>query len=117
MKPLSKACRHSSTNVRPAGPKMRSRPDVFNAFNSSVIFTLQELATMSGGELLGDPALKITGAASLAEAVPGEITFFFDPRYGPLLRKTLAASMLVPLNFACNILSSQIFVVHSAKAY
>ncbi len=55
---------------------------------------------MSGGELLGDPALKITGAASLAEAVPGEITFFSDPRYGPLLRKTRAAAVFVPLNFS-----------------
>jgi len=36
-------------------------------------FTLRELATLSGGELIGDPAQKITGAASLAEATDGEI--------------------------------------------
>ncbi|PYI83563.1 MAG: UDP-3-O-(3-hydroxymyristoyl)glucosamine N-acyltransferase [Verrucomicrobia bacterium] len=80
-------------------------------------FTLQELATMSGGELLGDPALKITGAASLAEAVPGEITFFSDPRYGPLLRKTRAAAVFVPLNFSDNISAAQIRVANPSKAF
>ena len=33
-----------------------------------VTFTLKELAALSGGELVGDPTLKITGAASLVEA-------------------------------------------------
>src|SRR6266571_9258682 len=80
-------------------------------------FTLQELATMSGGELVGNPALKITGAASLAEAVPGEITFFSDPRYGPLLYKTRASAMFVPLNFADNISVAQIRVSNPAKAF
>ena len=41
---------------------------------------------MSGGELFGDPDQTITGAASLAEAVQSEISFFADPRYGPLLK-------------------------------
>src|SRR6266566_4665306 len=72
---------------------------------------------MSGGELLGDPALKITGAASLAEAVPGEITFFSDPRYGPLLRKTRAAAVFVPLNFSDNISAAQIRVANPSKAF
>ena len=72
---------------------------------------------MSGGELVGDPALKITGAASLAEAVPGEITFFSDPRYGPLLYKTRASAMFVPFNFADNISVAQIRVSNPAKAF
>src|SRR6266571_1241440 len=80
-------------------------------------FTLQELATMSGGELVGDPALKITGAASLAEAVPGEITFFSDPRYGPLLYKTRASAVFVPFNFSDNISVAQIRVSNPAKAF
>src|SRR6266699_3244947 len=117
MKPLSKACRHSTTNVRPAGPKMRSRPDVFNAFNSYVIFTLQELATMSGGELAGDPALKMTGAASLAEATAGEISFFANRKYVGLLRKTRAAAVFVPPDFAEPIAAAQIRVSNPAKAF
>jgi UDP-3-O-[3-hydroxymyristoyl] glucosamine N-acyltransferase len=80
-------------------------------------FTLQELATMFDGELVGDPALKITGAASLAEAVSGEIAFFSDPRYGVLLRKTHASAVLVPLNFSDSISAAQIRVVNPAKAF
>jgi UDP-3-O-[3-hydroxymyristoyl] glucosamine N-acyltransferase len=82
-----------------------------------VTFTLQELAVMSGGELVGDPALRITGAASLAEAVSGEIAFFSDPRYGTLLRKTHASAVLVPLNFSDSISAAQIRVVNPAKAF
>jgi UDP-3-O-[3-hydroxymyristoyl] glucosamine N-acyltransferase len=82
-----------------------------------VTFTLQELATMSGGELVGDPALKITGAASLGEAVPGEITFYSDPRYGPLLRKTRASAVFVPPDFADSIATAQIRVSHPNKAF
>jgi UDP-3-O-[3-hydroxymyristoyl] glucosamine N-acyltransferase len=80
-------------------------------------FTLQELATMFDGELVGDPALKITGAASLEEAVLGEIAFFSDPRYGALLRKTHASAVLVPLNFSDSISAAQIRVVNPAKAF
>ena len=60
-------------------------------------FTLQELAAMCGGELTGNPAQEIKGAASLAEAVAGEVTFFADPRYAALLRKTQASAVFVSL--------------------
>jgi len=82
-----------------------------------VTFTLQELATMSGGELVGDPALKITGAASLGEAVPGEITFYSDPRYGALLRKTRASAVFVPPDFSDSIATAQIRVSNPTKAF
>jgi UDP-3-O-[3-hydroxymyristoyl] glucosamine N-acyltransferase len=80
-------------------------------------FTLQELAAISGGELVGDPALKITGAASLGEAVPGEITFYSDPRYRPLLRKTRASAVFVPPDFVGSIAPAQIRVCHPNKAF
>jgi UDP-3-O-[3-hydroxymyristoyl] glucosamine N-acyltransferase len=82
-----------------------------------VSFTLQELATMSGGELVGDPALKIIGAASLAEAVPGEISFFADRKYVGLLRKTRASAVFVPPDFAEAISAAQIRVSNPAKAF
>ena len=44
-------------------------------------FTVKELAALSGGELVGDSTLKITGAASLSEAAQGEISFFTDRKY------------------------------------
>jgi UDP-3-O-[3-hydroxymyristoyl] glucosamine N-acyltransferase len=85
--------------------------------NFSVPFTLQELATMSGGELAGDPALKITGAASLAEATPGEISFFANRKYIGILRKTRASAIFVPPDFAESISAAQIRVSNPAKAF
>jgi len=82
-----------------------------------VTFTLQELATMSGGELIGDPALKITGAASLAEATSGEISFFVNRKYVGLLRKTRASAVFVPLDFGEQITAAQIRVSNPAKTF
>jgi UDP-3-O-[3-hydroxymyristoyl] glucosamine N-acyltransferase len=80
-------------------------------------FTLQELAMMSGGELVGDPELKITGAASLAEAALGEISFFVDRKYIALLRKTRASAVFVPVDFAEKTSAAQIRVPKPAKAF
>jgi UDP-3-O-[3-hydroxymyristoyl] glucosamine N-acyltransferase len=82
-----------------------------------VPFTLQELATMSGGELFGDPALKITGAASLAEATAGEISFFANRKYVGLLRKTRASAVFVPTDFAEPVTAAQIRVSNPTKAF
>jgi UDP-3-O-[3-hydroxymyristoyl] glucosamine N-acyltransferase len=82
-----------------------------------VTFTLKQLATMCGGELVGDPALKITGAASLAEAAVGEISFFSNRKYVGLLRKTRASAVFVPSDFAEPITAAQIRVSNPAKAF
>jgi UDP-3-O-[3-hydroxymyristoyl] glucosamine N-acyltransferase len=82
-----------------------------------VAFTLEELAAVSGGELRGDPHLRITGTASLAEATEGEITFFADPRYMPMLRKTRASAAFVPLDFAGDVPIAQVRVANPAKAF
>ena len=80
-------------------------------------FTLQELATTSGGELIGDPSLQITGAASLVEATPGEISFFGSRKYIGLLRKTRASAVFVPTDFAESIGAGQIRVANPTKAF
>ena len=80
-------------------------------------FTLQELATAAQGELVGDPALVITGAASLPEATGGEITFYANPKYAPLLRKTRASAAFVPMDYTGDIPAAQIRVAHPAKAF
>ena len=72
---------------------------------------------MSGGELIGDPALKITGAASLAEATSGEISFFVNRKYVGLLRKTRASAVFVQPDFAEQIAVAQIRVSNPAKAF
>ena len=80
-------------------------------------FTLQELAAMSGGELTGDPGQVISGAASLMEATTGEISFFADPRYTPLLRRTQASAIFVPLDFSETTPLARIRVANPAKAF
>ena len=80
-------------------------------------FTVKELAALSGGELVGESTLKITGAASLSEATPGEISFFTDRKYIGLLRKTRASAIFVPSDFAEPINVAQIRVSNPTKAF
>src|SRR6184192_2118773 len=80
-------------------------------------FTLQQLATTSGGELVGDPSLQIMGAASLGDATPGEISFFANRKYVALLRKTRASAVFVPADFADTLDVAQIRVSNPTKAF
>ncbi len=80
-------------------------------------FTVKELAALSGGELVGDSTLKITGAASLGEATRGEISFFANRKYVALLRKTRASAVFVPPDFAEPINAAQIRVSNPTKAF
>jgi UDP-3-O-[3-hydroxymyristoyl] glucosamine N-acyltransferase len=79
--------------------------------------TLQQLTALCGGELDGDPDQQITGAASLAEATSGEITFYGNPRYLAAFRKTGASAAFVPADFAEKIVSAQIRVADPTKAF
>jgi UDP-3-O-[3-hydroxymyristoyl] glucosamine N-acyltransferase len=72
---------------------------------------------MCGGELVGDPSLQITGASSLAEATPGEVSFFTDRKYIGSLRKTRASAIFVPPDFAEPIDAAQIRVSNPTKAF
>jgi UDP-3-O-[3-hydroxymyristoyl] glucosamine N-acyltransferase len=82
-----------------------------------VTFTLRDVAAISGGELIGDPTLKITGAASLGEATSGEISFFTNRNYIGLLRKTRASAIFVPSDFAEPINAAQIRVSNPTKSF
>jgi UDP-3-O-[3-hydroxymyristoyl] glucosamine N-acyltransferase len=82
-----------------------------------VTFTLEQLAKTSGGELVGAPSLQITGAASLAEATTGEVSFFANRKYIGLLRKTRASAVFVPVEFAEPIPAAQIRVSNPTKAF
>ena len=80
--------------------------------------TLRELAEISGGEIVGDAEQKISGAASLAEATAGEVSFFSgDVRYASQVRKTRAAAVFVPANFTDETSAAQIRTVNPAKAF
>jgi len=82
-----------------------------------VTFTVKELTALSGGELIGDPTLEITGAASLGEATAGEISFFTDKKYISPLRKTRASALFVPQDFSEPVNAAQIRVSNPAKAF
>jgi len=82
-----------------------------------MIFTVKELAALSSGELIGDPTLQITGAASLGEATPEEISFFTDRKYIGLLRKTRASAIFVPRDFSESVNAAQIRVSNPTKAF
>jgi UDP-3-O-[3-hydroxymyristoyl] glucosamine N-acyltransferase len=58
-------------------------------------YTLDELAKRVGGQLRGDPDLRVTSASTLEEAVEGQITFLANPRYRRLLAKTRASAVFV----------------------
>ncbi len=72
---------------------------------------------MSGGELVGDPKLMISGAASLAEASGGEISFFANRKYIGLLRKTRASAVFVPPDFAEPLAAAKVRVSNPTKAF
>lgn len=55
---------------------------------------LQEIADRLGCRLEGDGSLDITGVASLEDAEPGQLTFFTNPKYAPVLRRTRAAAVI-----------------------
>lgn len=64
------------------------------------MLTVAELAACVDGEFPQDRAsAPISGPASLADAQPGEISFFGHPRYAADLRATRASAVLVPRDF------------------
>lgn len=58
-------------------------------------FTLGELATHVGGEVVGDPAVVIRSVAGLAQAGEGDISFLANPRYSRQVKTTGASAVLV----------------------
>ncbi len=56
---------------------------------------LREIARYLGCELVGDGEIEITGVAGLEQAGPTELTFLANPKYGPKVRRTRAAAILV----------------------
>ena len=78
---------------------------------------LRELAEMCGGEVSGDAEAIVNGAASLAEAAPGEITFYGNPRYLAAFRKTRASAAFVPQDFTEQIVGGQIRVENPTRVF
>lgn len=80
--------------------------------------TISELAALVGGEVFsgsGDTVIK--GPASLADAQPGEISFFSHPRYAADLKQTRASAVLVPRTFAGETTAACIRVENPSGAF
>ena len=60
------------------------------------ILISQLLELLDGTLLSGQPDTKISGFASLKEAVAGDLSFFSDTRYRERFDKTKASAVLVP---------------------
>ena len=57
--------------------------------------TLRELAERLGCRLEGDGAIEITGVAGLEAAVPGDVSFFANPKYAAALEATRASAVII----------------------
>jgi UDP-3-O-[3-hydroxymyristoyl] glucosamine N-acyltransferase len=57
--------------------------------------TLGELARLTGGELRGKPAHKISGVATLTAAGPDDIAFLADDHYLPQLKRCRAGAVIL----------------------
>jgi UDP-3-O-[3-hydroxymyristoyl] glucosamine N-acyltransferase len=81
--------------------------------------TVSELAALVGGQLASgaDGSAKISGAAAVAEALPGEVTFFGNPKYLPQLRASRATVALVPLAFAEDVPAMRIHCENPTLAF
>ena len=81
--------------------------------------TVQELAALVGGQfaLEADGAKRITGAAAIADAAEGQVTFFGNARYLPQLKTSRATAALVPLDFAEDIPAVAIRVENPSLAF
>ena len=81
--------------------------------------TLTELAALVEGQLASgaNGAAKVSGAAALAEAVAGEVTFFGNPRYLSQLRASRASAALVPVSFSEPVAPALIHCANPTRAF
>jgi UDP-3-O-[3-hydroxymyristoyl] glucosamine N-acyltransferase len=64
-------------------------------------YTLRELADLIGGEIAGDDAVVIKGAAGIEEAREGDVTVLSDARYEKFLATTGASAVIRPKGVEC----------------
>ncbi|MBN2580384.1 MAG: UDP-3-O-(3-hydroxymyristoyl)glucosamine N-acyltransferase [Pirellulales bacterium] len=64
-----------------------------------MLATLGELAALVEGQLVGDGGVAITGAASLGDAEPGQITLIDGDDKNHLLQKSRASAVLAPKGY------------------
>lgn len=68
--------------------------------SQSIARPLRELAALVSGEVVGDPALLITGVAGLEQAGTGQLSFYGNKKYKRQLAASKASAVLVPRDAA-----------------
>ena len=66
---------------------------------SEKILTAAEIAEMTGGELLGDGTLTVSGVESLKDASPGDVAFLGNKKYAEQIATTAASLVIVGKDF------------------
>src|SRR5947209_16764300 len=66
---------------------------------SRVVATVEQLATLVRGRVVGDGSVAIRAARPVGEAGPGDITFIDDERYVKVLRQSPASAAIVGPHF------------------
>jgi UDP-3-O-[3-hydroxymyristoyl] glucosamine N-acyltransferase len=80
--------------------------------------TLRDLAGRVNARLAPEAGdVEISSVASLADANPGDISFFGNPKYIGALRKTRATAVFLPESFTEEIPSHGLFVADPAAAF
>ena len=64
-------------------------------------FTLGEIAAIVEGELIGNPAIAITGISGIKEANEGDITFLANSKYLYLMKTTKASALITSRESVC----------------
>jgi len=57
-------------------------------------YSIEEIAGIVGGKVVGDGSIEIRGVAGIKEAVDGEITFLANPKYESYLASTKASAVI-----------------------
>ncbi len=57
--------------------------------------TLDEVAKLIGGRVVGDGSVVLTGVSGIREALPGHLTFLSNPKYARHLSTTRASAVIV----------------------
>ena len=63
--------------------------------------SLDELAELLDGRVVGDGTIRVSGISSLDKAKTGDLTFLANPRYAPMVATSLASAVLVPKGIEC----------------
>jgi UDP-3-O-[3-hydroxymyristoyl] glucosamine N-acyltransferase len=80
--------------------------------------TLRDLAGRVNARFAPEAGdVEISSVASLADANPGDISFFGNPKYIGALRKTRATAVFLPESFTEEIPSHGLFVANPAEAF